>query len=136
MGHARLPRGLQRAVAVQPEGRADRSQAREYLATRNVVDVERDFSAHRIAAQKVMEFPDLVAEGHLTHRGVWTDWQTADGDTFKGFGRLPAVRSAPRPGVASDPAQGYDTADVSDGPATPPNRSPTSSMVGVVKQSD
>lgn len=83
-----------------------------YLATQQVADVEADFAAHRIAAQKVMEFTDLVAEEHLAARGVWQDWQTADGQTFKGLGVFPRFEQHPGQVWRPMPDRGQDTADV------------------------
>lgn len=119
-----------------PKAALIEAKLEEYLATRNVVDVERDFSAHRIAAQKVMEFPDLVAEEHLTQRGVWTDWQTADGDTFKGLGVFPRFDQHPGQVWRPMPAQGYDTADVLGRAGYTPEQIAHLVEVGVVKQSD
>ena len=119
-----------------PKASLIEAKLEEYLATRNVVDVERDFSAHRIAAQKVMEFPDLVAEEHLTQRGVWTDWQTADGDTFKGLGVFPRFDQHPGQVWRPMPAQGYDTADVLGRAGYTPEQIAHLVEVGVVKQSD
>ncbi|MDR0782274.1 MAG: L-carnitine CoA-transferase [Propionibacteriaceae bacterium] len=84
----------------------------EYLSTRQVKEVEADFSAHRIAAQKVMEFPDLVAEEHLSARGVWQNWATADGSEFKGLGIFPKFERSPGQMWRPMPDQGYDTTDV------------------------
>lgn len=119
-----------------PKAALIEAKLEEYLATRNVVDIERDFSAHRIAAQKVMEFPDLVAEEHLTQRGVWTDWQTADGDTFKGLGVFPRFDQHPGQVWRPMPAQGYDTADVLGRAGYTPEQIAHLVEVGVVKQSD
>jgi len=83
-----------------------------YLATRNVSDVEADFSAHRIAAQKVMEFPDLVADEHYRARGIWLDWETADGEPFKGLTVFPRFARHPGQVWRPMPAQGYDSTDV------------------------
>lgn len=83
-----------------------------YLATRTVAEVEADFAAHRIAAQKVMEFGDLVREEHLAARGVWQDWQTADGQTFKGLGVFPRFEQHPGQVWRPMPDRGQDTADV------------------------
>jgi len=83
-----------------------------YLADRTVDEVEADFSAHRIAAQKVMEFPDLVADEHMAARGVWLDWETADGSPFKGLGVFPKFQRNPGQVWRPMPDQGYDTTDV------------------------
>jgi L-carnitine CoA-transferase len=84
----------------------------EYLSTREVLEVEKDFSAHRIAAQKVLEFEDLVAEEHLKARDVWVDWETADGDNFKGLTVFPRFKNNPGKIWRPMPAQGFDTTDI------------------------
>ncbi|HEY3548511.1 MAG TPA: L-carnitine CoA-transferase [Propionicimonas sp.] len=82
-----------------------------WLVTRTVAEVEADFSAHRIAAQKVMEFPDLVAEPHLEARGVWQQWPTATGETFHGLGVFPQFDRHPGQVWRPMPDQGQDTVD-------------------------
>jgi len=108
----------------------------EYLATRKVVDVEADFSAHRIAAQKVMEFADLVAEPHLEARGVWQDWQTADGEQFKGLGVFPRFEQHPGRVWRPMPAQGYDSTDVLTRLGYSPEAIDGLIRAGVIKQSN
>ena len=85
------------------------SKLEEYLATRTVDEVERDFSEHRIAAQKVMEFPDLVADEHMRQRGDWMEWDTADGSKFSGLGIFPKFERHPGAMWRPMPDQGYDT---------------------------
>lgn len=75
-------------------------------------EIEEEFAAHRIAAQVVMEFPDLVAEEHLKARGVWEEWETADGDTFKGLSVFPKFKNNPGKIWRPMPHQGGDTVDV------------------------
>jgi L-carnitine CoA-transferase len=95
-----------------PKAQLIEAKLEEYLATRNVADVEADFAAHRIAAQKVMEFPDLVAEEHLKQRGVWLDWQTADDQPFRGLGVFPRFDQHPGAMWRPMPDHGFDTSDV------------------------
>ncbi len=95
-----------------PESALIESKLEEYLADRNVADVEADFAAHRIAAQKVMEMPDLVEEDHLRQRGVWLDWQTAQGEQFKGLGVFPRFGQHPGQVWRPMPDQGADSCDV------------------------
>jgi len=95
-----------------PKAHLIETRLEEFLATRNVADVEADFSAHRIAAQKVMEFPDLVAEEHLAARGVWQEWQTTDESTFKGLGVFPRFSEHPGRTWRPMPEHGYDSSDV------------------------
>ena len=95
-----------------PKAKLIEAKLEEYLSTRTVAEVEADFSAHRIAAQKVMEFPDLVADEHYQARGVWQNWQTQDGSEFKGLGIFPKFERHPGQTWRPMPDQGYDTADV------------------------
>jgi L-carnitine CoA-transferase len=118
-----------------PHARLIEQKLEEYLSTREVVEVERDFSAHRIAAQKVMEFPDLVAEQHLTERGVWLDWQTADGEQFKGLGVFPRFGEHPGQVWRPMPDQGYDTSDTLARIGYSPAEIAQLLELGVVKQS-
>ncbi|MDR1710284.1 MAG: L-carnitine CoA-transferase [Propionibacteriaceae bacterium] len=107
----------------------------EYLLTRNVLDVEADFSAHRIAAQKVMEFPDLVAEEHLAARGVWQNWTTGDGREFKGLGVFPKFERNPGQIWRPMPEQGEDTVDVLSKLGYAPEQIENYIATGVVKAS-
>ena len=88
-----------------------------------------------IAAQKVMEFPDLVAEQHLTERGVWLDWQTADGEQFKGLGVFPLFGDHPGQVWRPMPDQGYDTSDILARIGYSPAEIAQLLELGVVKQS-
>lgn len=118
-----------------PKAQLIEAKLEEYLATRNVVDVEADFSAHRIAAQKVMEFGDLVAEEHLKERGVWLDWQTADDQQFKGLGVFPRFGQHPGAMWRPMPDHGYDTSDVLARLGYTPEEIDRLIEAGVVKQS-
>ncbi|MDR2716162.1 MAG: L-carnitine CoA-transferase [Coriobacteriaceae bacterium] len=75
-------------------------------------DIEADFAAHRIAAQIVMEFPDLVEEEHLKAREVWLDWEAEDGSTFHGLNVFPRFKNNPGRVWRPMPRLGQDTADV------------------------
>jgi L-carnitine CoA-transferase len=118
-----------------PHAQLIETKLEEYLATRNVVDVEADFSAHRIAAQKVMEFPDLVAEEHLSARGVWQEWQTADDQTFKGLGVFPRFSEHPGRTWRPMPDHGYDSVDVLTRLGYPAEEIAGLVEAGIVKQS-
>ena len=95
-----------------PKAELIEARLEEYLATRRAKDLAADFSAHRIAAMKVMEFPDLVAEEHLAERGVWQNWPTADGEEFKGPGVFPRFSQHPGQVWRPMPHQGQDSSDV------------------------
>ncbi|MDR1431502.1 MAG: L-carnitine CoA-transferase [Propionibacteriaceae bacterium] len=111
-GTAEYPEDTSALWLSSPKAALIEAKLEEYLATRMVADVEADFSAHRIAAQKVMEFPDLLAEQHLRERGVWLDWETAAGDAFKGLGIFPKFANNPGQLWRPMPDQGYDSVDV------------------------
>ena len=106
------PEGTSALWLSSPKAQLIEQKLEEYLAGRKVTEVEQEFSDHRIAAQKVMEFPDLVAEPHLRERGVWQDWQAADGRTFKGLGVFPRFVHDPGQVWRPMPDQGFDTVDV------------------------
>ncbi len=84
----------------------------EYLLTRTADEVEKDFTAHRIAAQKMLTFDDILAEEHTKARENFMEWQNKDGQTIKGLNTVP--RFARRPGQfwRPMPALGYDTRDI------------------------
>jgi L-carnitine CoA-transferase len=111
-GTADYPEDTSALWLSSPKAALIEAELEAYLSTRAVADVEADFSAHRIAAQKVMEFPDLVAEEHLGLRGVWQNWQTGDGREFKGLGVFPKFAKNPGQVWRPMPEQGEDTADV------------------------
>lgn len=75
-------------------------------------EIEQDFADHRIAAQVVNDFEDLVEEEHLKLRNTWVDWETADGDTFHGLGVFPKFKNNPGQIWRPMPHQGGDTVDV------------------------
>lgn len=53
----------------------------DYCSAHSKYDIEQEFADHRIAAQVVNDFEDLVEEEHLKLRNTWVDWETADGET-------------------------------------------------------
>ena len=83
-----------------------------YCLEHSKYEIEADFAAHRIAAQVVMEFEDLVKEDHLKLREDFMDWETEDGKTFKGLGVFPKFQQTPGQVWRPMPKQGGDTADV------------------------
>ena len=117
-----------------PQAALIEEKLEQYLETRTVADVEADFSAHKIAAQKVMEFPDLVADEHYKARGVWQDWQTADGSVFKGLSVFPKFQRHPGQVWRPMPAQGLDTTDVLKGIGYSAQQVKTLIDTGVVMQ--
>lgn len=119
-----------------PKAELIEQKLEEYLATRKTRDVEADFSAHRIAAQKVNEFSDLLAEEHLRRRGVWSEWQTNDGETFKGLGIFPHFARNPGQMWRPMPDHGQDTAEALRGLGYPAEQIEQLSRSGVIKQAN
>ena len=66
----------------------------------------------RGAAQSVYEFEDMVADAHMAARGNFVEWETADGETFKGLSPMPRFEQTPGRIWRPMPAKGGDTADV------------------------
>ena len=65
-----------------------------------------------IAAQSVYEFEDMVADEHMKMRGNFIEWETKDGDTFKGLSPMPRFEQTPGQVWRPMPEQGGDTIDV------------------------
>ena len=112
VGHRGNPRGHFGSVVVQPTCRGDSSRVREVLPRALKYEIEEDFAAHRIAAQVVNDFEELVEEEHLKLRDTWVDWETADGETFHGLGVFPKFKNNPGQIWRPMPHQGGDTMDV------------------------
>ena len=91
-----------------PHAQEIESKFEEYCAARSKYDIEEDFADHRIAVQVMNEIPDLLNEEHLKLRNNWTEWETADGDTFKGLDILPKFKNNPGKIWRPMPHQGED----------------------------
>lgn len=107
-----IPEGSSALWLSNPHAREIEDALEAYCESHSKYEIEEDFAAHRIAAQVVMEFPDLVKEPHLQARNVWAEWETADGDTFKGLGVFPKFKNNPGQIWRPMPHQGGDTVDV------------------------
>ena len=84
----------------------------EYLKTQSKYDVQRDFVAHRIAAQVVNEFPDILEAEHVKQRECFIDSEKADGTPVKVLNTFPKFRRNPGAFWRPMPALGEDTRDV------------------------
>jgi len=104
-----IPEGTSGLWLSNPHAREIEEHLEAYLLTQSKFDVEADFAAHRIAAQVVKEFPDLVQEKHLEARDDWAEWETNEGKTFKGLNVFPKFLSTPGRVWRAMPAQGQDS---------------------------
>lgn len=111
-GTEHIPEGTSALWLSNPHAREIEDALEVFCETHSKYEIEEDFAAHRIAAQVVMEFPDLVKEEHLKARGVWAEWETVDGDAFKGLGVFPKFKNNPGKIWRPMPHQGGDTIDV------------------------
>ena len=84
----------------------------EYLAGQLKADVQKDFVEHRIAAQVVNEFEDIVAEDHVARRECFIEWENAEGAPVKGLNTFPKFANNPGGFWRPMPPLGYDTRDV------------------------
>lgn len=82
-----------------------------WLLERTKLELEDIFTEHAIAAQSVYEFEDMVADKHMAARGNFVEWETKDGDTFKGLSPMPRFEQTPGQIWRPMPAQGGDTLD-------------------------
>ena len=83
-----------------------------YLKTQSKYDVQRDFVAHRIAAQVVNEFGDILDAEHVQARECFIEWENAEGKTIKGLNTFPKFRRNPGAFWRPMPALGGDTRDI------------------------
>ncbi len=84
----------------------------EYLLTQSADDVEKDFAAHRIAAQKCFSFDDLLSEEHVRLRENFIEWPNAQGEQIKGLNTVPRFANHPGGFWRPLPPLGFDTRDV------------------------
>lgn len=84
----------------------------QWLSERTKLDLEDILAEQGIAAQSVYEFEDMVADEHMKMRGNFIEWETKDGDTFKGLSPMPRFEQTPGQVWRPMPAQGGDTIDV------------------------
>ena len=83
-----------------------------WLLEHDKLELEEILADHAIAAQSVYEFEDMVADKHMAARGNFVEWETKDGDTFKGLSPMPRFEQTPGQIWRPMPAQGGDTMDV------------------------
>lgn len=95
-----------------PQAQLIEQKLEEYLLTKTADEVEEDFVAHKIAAQKCLDFDDILAEEHTKLRENFMEWENRDGEIIKGLNTVP--RFAKRPGGfwRPMPALGEDSRDV------------------------
>ena len=111
-GSEDIPEGSSALWLSNPHAQEIEAALEAYCEKHGKYEIEKDFADHRIAAQVVMEFPDLVKEEHLEKRGVWQEWETNEGKTFKGLGVFPKFKNNPGQIWRPMPEQGGDTVDV------------------------
>ncbi|MCL1797056.1 MAG: L-carnitine CoA-transferase [Eggerthellaceae bacterium] len=111
-GSEEIPEDCSALWLSNPHAKEIERKLEAYCEANNRRDIEADFAAHRIAAQIVMEFPDLVEEEHLKARKVWLDWETEDGSTFHGLNVFPRFKNNPGQVWRPMPRLGQDSADV------------------------
>lgn len=111
-GTEEYPEGTSALWLNGPKAQLIEQKLDEYLATQSKYDVEKDFVAHRIAAQVVNEFDDIMAEDHIKQRETFIEWENAEGKTIKGLNTFPKFSRNPGQFWRPMPALGYDTRDV------------------------
>lgn len=95
-----------------PKAQLIEQKLEEYMLTQKVANVERDFVDHKIAAQKVMEFEELLAEEHVKEREAFIEWENREGHTIKGLNTFPKFARNPGGFWRPMPELGEDTKDV------------------------
>lgn len=83
-----------------------------YLLTQSKYDVEKDFSAHKMAAQVINEFEDVLADEHIKARETFIEWENFDGQPVQGLNTFPKFERNPGQFWRPMPPLGYDTRDL------------------------
>ena len=83
-----------------------------WLLEKKRLDAEAILAEHAIAAQIVYEFEDMVKDPHMAKRGNFVEWETKDGETFKGLSPMPRFEQTPGQIWRPMPGKGGDTRDV------------------------
>ena len=84
----------------------------EYLLTQSKFDVQADFTAHKISAQVVNEFEDIMADEHIAARETFIEWESSEGKTVHGLNTFPKFTRNPGGFWRPMPRLGQDTKDV------------------------
>ncbi|NLH69643.1 MAG: L-carnitine CoA-transferase [Brooklawnia sp.] len=84
----------------------------EYLMTKTAEEVEKDFTANKLAAQKMLSFDEILGEEHTKLRENFIEWQNKDGQTIKGLNTVPRFTNRPGQFWRPMPELGYDTRDI------------------------
>ncbi|MBM7824785.1 L-carnitine CoA-transferase [Arcanobacterium pluranimalium] len=95
-----------------PKAQLIEEKLEAYLKERSKFDVQRDFVAHRIAAQVVNEFDDILAADHVKQRECYIEWMKEDGTPVKGLNTFPKFSRNPGGFWRPMPQLGQDTRDV------------------------
>ncbi|MCI1984688.1 MAG: L-carnitine CoA-transferase [Bifidobacteriaceae bacterium] len=95
-----------------PQAKLIESKLDEYLATQSKYDVEKDFSAHAMAAQVINEFEDVLSDEHIQAREDFIEWKNRDGKTVKGLNTVPKFKNNPGGFWRPTPALGEDSLDL------------------------
>ncbi|QCX47128.1 L-carnitine CoA-transferase [Arcanobacterium haemolyticum] len=108
-GTEEIPEGTSALWKSNPHADLIESKLEEYLSTRSKLDVERDFSDHKMAAQTINEFEDVLADPHIAARDTFITWENMDGEEIKGLNTFPKFTRHPGDFWRPMPRLGQDT---------------------------
>lgn len=107
-----IPEGTSALWLSNPHSQEIEEKLCEYLSTQSKYDVERDFTAHKMAAQVINEIPDVVADEHIKARESFIEWENQHGQKVTGLNTFPKFKNNPGRFWRPMPDFGYDTKDL------------------------
>lgn len=111
-GTEEYPEGTTALWLDGPKADLIQQKIEEYLLTQPVDEVEKDFSDCKIAANKVMTFPELQSEPHFVAREAFVEWETMEGKRCVGPNIVPKFKNNPGQVWRPMPTLGMDTENI------------------------
>ncbi|QJC22287.1 L-carnitine CoA-transferase [Arcanobacterium buesumense] len=104
-----IPEGTSALWKSNPQAELIEQKLEEYLSTQSRHDVERDFSEHKMAAQAINEFEDVISDPHIKERDTFITWENGEGKTVTGLNTFPKFKNFPGEFWRPMPRLGQDT---------------------------
>lgn len=106
------PEGTSALWLSSPKADLIQERIEEYMLGSTMDELEAELAAATIPASRVFSVRDMLADEHYRKRGVFIDWESADGRTVHGMKPVPDFKQNPGRVWRPMPGLGYDTRDV------------------------
>ena len=106
------PEGTSALWLSSPKADLIQERIEEYMLGSTMDELEAELASATIPASRVFDVRDMLADEHYRKRGVFIDWESADGRTVHGMKPVPDFIQSPGRVWRPMPELGYDTRDV------------------------